>query len=92
MYFELAQPSRLHSSTLRPPFAYPLYVTTLLAIAGSPLSHVPPHHSLCPCPLLDQMVRCFSDPEVVHVDGSVDPVRDLRVIHNELVRSAPLTY
>ncbi len=38
------------------------------------------------------MVRCFSDPEVVHVDGSVDPVRDLRVIHNELVRSAPLTY
>ena len=32
------------------------------------------------------MVRCFSDPEVIHVDGSVDPVRDLRVIHNELVQ------
>jgi ribosome-binding ATPase YchF (GTP1/OBG family) len=32
------------------------------------------------------MTRCFSDPEVVHVDGSVDPVRDLRVIHNELLQ------
>ncbi len=30
------------------------------------------------------MCRAFSDPEVIHVDGSVDPVRDLRTIHNEL--------
>jgi ribosome-binding ATPase YchF (GTP1/OBG family) len=35
------------------------------------------------------MVRCFNDPEVIHVDGSIDPVRDLRVIHNELVPIYP---
>ena len=35
------------------------------------------------------MVRCFNDPEVIHVDGSIDPVRDLRVIHNELVPTYP---
>ena len=30
------------------------------------------------------MVRCFKDKEVVHVDGSVDPIRDLETIHAEL--------
>ena len=31
------------------------------------------------------VVRCFEDPDVVHVDGSVDPVRDVEVIETELV-------
>ena len=31
------------------------------------------------------VVRCFDDPDVVHVDGSVDPVRDVEVIETELV-------
>src|SRR6056300_1111342 len=30
------------------------------------------------------VVRCFDDPNVVHVDGSVDPVRDREVIDTEL--------
>lgn len=30
------------------------------------------------------VVRCFEDPNVVHVDGSVDPVRDKEVIDMEL--------
>jgi ribosome-binding ATPase len=30
------------------------------------------------------VVRCFDDPNVVHVDGSVDPVRDKEVIDYEL--------
>jgi len=30
------------------------------------------------------VVRCFEDPNVVHVDGSVDPVRDKEVIDLEL--------
>jgi len=30
------------------------------------------------------VVRCFEDPNVVHVDGSVDPVRDKEVIDIEL--------
>jgi GTP-binding protein YchF len=31
------------------------------------------------------MVRCFQDPNVVHVSGSVDPMRDIDVIELELV-------
>lgn len=31
------------------------------------------------------VVRCFEDPEVVHVDGSVDPLRDIAEINLELV-------
>ena len=30
------------------------------------------------------VVRCFDDPNVIHVDGSVDPVRDREVIDTEL--------
>jgi GTP-binding protein YchF len=31
------------------------------------------------------VVRCFTDPEVVHVDGSVDPDRDIETIDTELI-------
>ena len=31
------------------------------------------------------MVRCFEDENVVHVDGSVDPLRDIEVIELELI-------
>ena len=31
------------------------------------------------------MVRCFDDDDIIHVDGSVDPVRDIEVINLELV-------
>ncbi len=30
------------------------------------------------------VVRCFEDPNVVHVDGSVNPVRDVEIIQTEL--------
>jgi GTP-binding protein YchF len=33
------------------------------------------------------VVRCFADPDVTHVDGSVDPVRDIETINAELVYS-----
>ncbi|HLV09021.1 MAG TPA: redox-regulated ATPase YchF [Halanaerobiales bacterium] len=32
-----------------------------------------------------QVVRCFSDGEVSHVDGNVDPLRDIEVINTELI-------
>ena len=32
-----------------------------------------------------QVVRCFDDGEILHVQGSVDPVRDIEVITTELV-------
>jgi len=31
------------------------------------------------------VVRCFDNPDVVHVDGSVDPLRDIEVIETELL-------
>ncbi|ORY81355.1 P-loop containing nucleoside triphosphate hydrolase protein [Protomyces lactucae-debilis] len=34
---------------------------------------------------LFQVVRCFDDAEIIHVEGDVDPVRDLQIIHEELV-------
>jgi GTP-binding protein YchF len=33
------------------------------------------------------VLRCFEDPEVVHVSGEVDPIRDMEVIQTELVLS-----
>lgn len=30
------------------------------------------------------IVRCFEDPNVVHVEGSIDPLRDIEVINTEL--------
>jgi GTP-binding protein YchF len=32
-----------------------------------------------------QVVRCFEDPDVLHVSGTVDPVRDIEVINTELM-------
>lgn len=32
-----------------------------------------------------EVVRCFEDPNVVHVDGSIDPIRDIETINLELV-------
>jgi GTP-binding protein YchF len=33
------------------------------------------------------VVRCFEDGNIVHVDGSVDPIRDIETIHLELIFS-----
>ena len=30
------------------------------------------------------VVRCFEDPDIIHVDGSVDPMRDIEVINLSL--------
>lgn len=31
-----------------------------------------------------QVVRCFDDAEIIHIEGDVDPVRDLEIINTEL--------
>ena len=36
---------------------------------------------------IDHEVRCFEDPNVVHVDGSVNPLRDIETINLELLFS-----
>ena len=43
------------------------------------LSHIRQVHAVA------HVVRCFVDENVVHVDGSVDPVRDVEVIDTELL-------
>ncbi len=34
---------------------------------------------------LIQVVRCFEDPDIVHVTGDIDPVRDIEIVTTELV-------
>ncbi len=36
---------------------------------------------------LVQVVRCFEDPDIVHVAGSLDPVRDIEIVSTELILS-----
>ena len=36
------------------------------------------------CDAIIHVLRCFEDPNIVHVDGSVDPVRDKEIIDAEL--------
>jgi len=43
------------------------------------LSHIRDVNAIC------HVVRCFEDENVVHVDGSVDPKRDIEVIETELI-------
>lgn len=37
------------------------------------------------CEVILHIVRCFEDENVVHVDGSIDPLRDIEVIETELI-------
>ncbi len=37
------------------------------------------------CDAIIQIVRCFDDADVVHVEGSVDGLRDVSIIENELL-------
>lgn len=43
------------------------------------LSHIRETDAIC------EVVRCFNDTDVVHVDGSVDPIRDIETINLELI-------
>ena len=39
------------------------------------------------CDAIVHVVRCFDDGNVIHVDGSVDPIRDIETINLELLFS-----
>jgi GTP-binding protein YchF len=43
------------------------------------LAHIREVDAIC------NVVRCFDDDDVVHVDGSIDPARDIEVVTTELV-------
>src|SRR5574344_1361629 len=34
-----------------------------------------------------EVVRCFVDKDVIHVEGTVDPIRDIEIINTELILS-----
>jgi len=33
------------------------------------------------------IVRCFKNDDVTHVEGEIDPIRDIEIINNELLLS-----
>lgn len=37
------------------------------------------------CQAIMEVIRCFDDGDIVHVHGSVDPVRDVEIIETELI-------
>ena len=37
------------------------------------------------CDAIVEVVRCFENQDIIHVEGSVDPIRDIEVINLELV-------
>lgn len=39
------------------------------------------------CDAIVHVVRCFEDSNIIHVDGSVDPIRDIETINLELIFS-----
>lgn len=43
------------------------------------LAHIREANAIC------HMVRCFDDDNVVHVEGGIDPLRDVQIIETELV-------
>ena len=34
---------------------------------------------------LVHIVRCFENPDVVHIGGTIDPVRDIEIVNTELL-------
>lgn len=43
--------------------------------------------SIRECDAIVQVVRCFVDDNIIHVDGSINPIRDIEVINTELLLS-----
>ncbi|NCN26437.1 redox-regulated ATPase YchF [bacterium] len=37
------------------------------------------------CDAIAHVVRCFEDPNVIHVSGDIDPIRDVEIIETELM-------
>lgn len=45
------------------------------------LSHIREVDAIC------QVVRCFDDPDIIHVNGKIDPIADIETINLELILS-----
>lgn len=43
------------------------------------LSHIREANAIC------HMVRCFDDPNIIHVEGRINPIKDVEIIETELI-------
>jgi len=50
----------------------------ILGLGNAFLSHIKA------CDGIFHMVRIFDEADIVHVEGNVDPIRDIEIIHDEL--------
>ena len=58
--------------------ASPLFFLSLKGLGNAFLSNISACDAIC------HVTRAFEDGEIIHVEGDVDPVRDLDIIGNEL--------
>ena len=49
-----------------------------LGLGNAFLSHIKA------CDGIFHMVRIFDESDIIHVEGNVDPIRDMEIIHDEL--------
>jgi len=50
----------------------------ILGLGNAFLSHIKA------CDGIFHMVRIFDEADIIHVEGNVDPIRDIEIIHDEL--------
>jgi len=55
-----------------------LKIIFVLGLGNAFLSHIKA------CDGIFHMVRLFDEPDITHVEGNVDPIRDIEIIHDEL--------
>ncbi len=60
------------------PIYKPVTDVFVIGLGNAFLSHIKA------CDGIFHMVRIFDDADIVHVEGNVDPIRDIEIIHDEL--------
>lgn len=55
-----------------------LNLSLILGLGNAFLSHIKA------CDGIFHMVRIFDEVDIAHVEGNVDPIRDMEIIHDEL--------
>ncbi len=63
---------------VKSPIYKSVYDVLVIGLGNAFLSHIKA------CDGIFHMVRIFDDADIVHVEGNVDPIRDIEIIHDEL--------
>jgi obg-like ATPase 1 len=59
-------------------FLFNLIPSYWIGLGNAFLSHIKA------CDGIFHMVRIFDEVDIIHVEGNVDPIRDIEIIHDEL--------